>query len=394
MRIDEATRKTVDLVVEADRFYSVEENFLPLLRILSHDAALKSPLLESSVGTIYTFLFGVSGDRACKLYPLLAAYAKSLDNATTEGSKRIFVVLKFFLKAVDINSTTKVTEPLFPMVESLTSVISDKTPDAASARHIIDRIRSRIGLGQLMSSKATEDIQSAKKKLPERVRFVMSRDLPGNLSPSGPRHDNDHVDIAKIQIMPTTQEIECPRPEYLPVHDPNQLHKPGLEGLIDRQFRLLREDTVGQLRDAAQTQILELKNSQDKRHIPKYKGDTRKNVYYNVRLEDVGYGRTGLCAHLSFDQPTILRRKGEIERQQWWDRSKSLNVDALVCILSTCGSANFMCVCMESHMSDGAAHQGRIKRLAKEQHRAFALLRLVEPHEYSISRLVSSLSPD
>ncbi|KAH7348984.1 hypothetical protein BKA65DRAFT_363572, partial [Rhexocercosporidium sp. MPI-PUGE-AT-0058] len=65
----------------------------------------------------------------------------------------------------------------------------------------------------------------------------------------GARHDNDHTSIADIQILPTRQEIASPRQEYLPLIDSTQQHLSGLAGLLDRQFRLLREDTVRQLRD-------------------------------------------------------------------------------------------------------------------------------------------------
>jgi hypothetical protein len=84
--------------------------------------------------------------------------------------------------------------------------------------------------------------------------------LPGNLSNNGARHNNDHASIADIQILLTAQEIASPRQEYLLLIDSIQHDLSGLAGLLDRQFRLLREDTVGQLRDAVREEVTRLEH--------------------------------------------------------------------------------------------------------------------------------------
>lgn len=58
--------------------------------------------------------------------------------------------------------------------------------------------------------------------------------------------------------------------EYLPSSDPTKQHLPGLAGLLDRQFRLLREDTVGQFRDAVQ---IEYKRLTSHAHPNRYRSD-------------------------------------------------------------------------------------------------------------------------
>lgn len=55
--------------------------------------------------------------------------------------------------------------------------------------------------------------------------------------------------------MPTYQEITCLQREYIPTHDPREWHLPGVDGLLDWNFRLLREDTIGQLRDAVRPEL-------------------------------------------------------------------------------------------------------------------------------------------
>ncbi|KAL9618548.1 MAG: hypothetical protein Q9160_006732 [Pyrenula sp. 1 TL-2023] len=287
VRIKEATEITTNSSKGQDSFDSIDESFVPLLNTITHEAAVKSPLLESPVGRIHNCLFGPNGDRACQLYPYLTAYAKSLERTTSEGSKKAITVLKFFHKAADINSNAKVTEPLVPIIESLADLISDDMSDAAEEGYLIDRIRSRMGLGRLIPSKQDKNIDRNKQTQKANVHFEIFRDLPGNLGANGSRHDNDHEDIENIEILPTSQEIESTRSEYLPVFDRSRLHKAGLEGLIDRQFRLLREDTVGQLRDAVREERYRLMNPQNQHHISGYQERARKNVYRNVHLEDI-----------------------------------------------------------------------------------------------------------
>ena len=90
--------------------------------------------------------------------------------------------------------------------------------------------------------------------------FDVSQDFPGAFSELGPRHDNDHANIFDIKILPTTEEIQSSRLEYLLSSDLTKHHLLSLAGLLDRQFRLLLEDIVGRLRDAVQMECKRLQN--------------------------------------------------------------------------------------------------------------------------------------
>lgn len=72
----------------------------------------------------------------------------------------------------------------------------------------------------------------------------------------GGRHDNDHADHRLVSIMPTADEILSKERPFLRVpeqylHDP-ELISSRLAIHIDNQFRLLREDMVGELREEYQ----------------------------------------------------------------------------------------------------------------------------------------------
>jgi hypothetical protein len=148
---------------------------------------------------------------------------------------------------VDLNSTALVQEHLQEQAKKLevALALSMSRGEADSKLHrakaYLERLQRRLSVGQSLPIGLPESITQP--SLPT-ATFVPIREVPGG------RHDNDHADICDIKIMPTFQEIESTSTEYLAVIDPTQWHIDGLDGLIDRNFRLLREDTVGQLRDA------------------------------------------------------------------------------------------------------------------------------------------------
>ena len=86
----------------------------------------------------------------------------------------------------------------------------------------------------------------------EKIETLVTRlgqvyDPPGHLRPDGPRHNNDFPNIVQIQVCPTSDELMCPVPPYLPVTVPGAPHHlpaGSVERHLDVQFRLLREDFV------------------------------------------------------------------------------------------------------------------------------------------------------
>ncbi|KJE90624.1 hypothetical protein CAOG_001908 [Capsaspora owczarzaki ATCC 30864] len=81
-----------------------------------------------------------------------------------------------------------------------------------------------------------------------------AQDFPGTLSRFGPRHGNDHADIQDISVVPTLDELLCPRAPYLPRNADNAMHhlhdaNPAIRHL-DTHFRLMRENMLSPVRDA------------------------------------------------------------------------------------------------------------------------------------------------
>lgn len=88
------------------------------------------------------------------------------------------------------------------------------------------------------------------------------------MRPPGVRdHDNDKENFRAISIIPTTQELRCNEGAYLPSTD-NSDHMDNKEAAaLDRQFRLMREDLLGTVKDELQSEF-KLVPSQRRRILP------------------------------------------------------------------------------------------------------------------------------
>jgi len=299
-------------------------------------------------------------------------------------------------KVVEVNGTAQVTEALIPIVERIANVLQPADPQQEPFSHValrrLSAIQQRFNIGANIPHAGSAIDTSAK------PTFDTPRDLPGDLSHEGPRHDNDFSDIRQIKIMPTLQEIQSSRNEYLPPLDQTEWHVRGLRGLLDRQFRLLREDTVGQVRDVAG---FELQTLQDPIDVVGRQGDkhqsARRFVYQNLRFEDFGFDSLkGLEFAVSFDQPPHLRHLPTDARRQWWEGSRRLGGDALVCLLDAAGSAAFLIVSMAPEFSDKTSKKGappthhlhKVFNRHDDPFRASAVVRFAEYSEVTAKQII------
>ncbi|KAJ5687614.1 hypothetical protein N7536_010233 [Penicillium majusculum] len=124
--------------------------------------------------------------------------------------------------------------------------------------------------------------------------------------------------------MPSFEEIRSLRGEYLPVNNPLQWHIDGIDGLLDRNFRLLREDTVGQLRDAIHHEL-----------SPRaQQSQLRKFVYPKSLVVNLEFNwLSGLYFEVHFPQPAAVANYTPMAREMWWQNSKRLQPGALVCLI-------------------------------------------------------------
>ncbi|KAL8943406.1 MAG: hypothetical protein Q9211_000995 [Gyalolechia sp. 1 TL-2023] len=140
---------------------------------------------------------------------------------------------------------------------------------------------------------------------------------PAHLAWLGPRHNNDHAEIRFIRILPTTDEILCQRPPYMPFKDSSTgtHHQSGMARMLDVQFRHFRYDTFESVIDACYhaSQQLQMAFRQpppldyDSRH--RTARGTQYSLFHDVRLEDVRFEQ-GTQLRLSFACPARIRQRG------------------------------------------------------------------------------------
>ncbi|KAJ5760746.1 hypothetical protein N7520_007902 [Penicillium odoratum] len=292
---------------------------MPFLEIITHPTVLGSMILQQFVGTIYGYVFGIEGARAARVLGKICNLLEK--NTAKETSIQILEVsLLFFSRILDLNSTAIIQESLHQLAKRFewvfNSMVKDHGPtQLAHCRDYLTRLRRRLAVG---ASLPTASAQNRSERNDD--AFVFLRESPGG------RHGNDHGDICDIAIMPTFEEIASGRSEYLPVNSSAEWHLEGIDGLLDRNFRLLREDTVGQLRDAVHHLLDDAQSIHPKMQL-------RKHEYKNAAIANCHANwLTGLEFEVRIPQPAILTGKTTIAREEWWVASRRLQPGALVCL--------------------------------------------------------------
>lgn len=334
----------------------------PLFRLVTHPRAVDSNVLEQEVTNIHAFILGVNASRAARLFDFVADLAQAWPEGA-QGHDTLMIVLELSLavlfRLVDCNTSNIVNDTFHRIVEQFdVLLVSSSQPvdnfSKLQATKYLDYLRRRLGVG-----KSIPDVKAQRVAVVHPEEFVMVQDLPGHLSRDGPRHDNDHADISKIKIMPTYQEITAARNEYLPTTDSSQWHLQGIRGRVDREFRLLREDTVGQLRDAVSDMLERLRDPGRQGHRLS-QNSARTTTYDDAIIQELKLNKDkGLELTVRCNQPDVARRMGNKERQMWWEQCKRLQPGALACVLDAAGMILFLVVADSTLRSEqGATKNG------------------------------------
>ncbi|KAL8747727.1 MAG: hypothetical protein Q9190_000426 [Brigantiaea leucoxantha] len=392
-----------------------KDRVLPFYSMLSNPNVVSSIILEQDLEVIYNVLYGPRGHRAivifqftAKALALTCSGANILESHDVSALDSSLTVLKSIL---ELNQAAQILEELPTATETISACICGKAV-SPGIQLKLDKIRLRLGLGSLIPA-----VTPARSVVPDPAFFELQRDLPGDLSPFGARHDNDHQSIKDIEILPTAQEIQSDRIEYLPLHDPSKNHLPGLPGLLDRHFRLLREESIGPLRDAVGRELGNLASPANGAHPEKGREQKeRTNIYRNVTFARLDIDRRkGLRLVLEFDQPSVQQNLDARRRQDWWHNSKRLQASTLVCLATSSGRIIFFLVDdptptpphPKGQQTDESSpdrqllvSQERYQRKVDEQpslykdgSRAAVMLKLVQNHARDVTWIVQQMTP-
>ncbi|KAM4063725.1 AAA domain-containing protein [Hirsutella rhossiliensis] len=338
----------------------------PLFELITHHRVVDSAVLEHEVAALFNYLLGVGGARMARLFGYIAQLVQSWPASSPEASRMAALELSLAVlsKILDCNTTNIVNEAFSTLASLFSKCLDGETTQPEDefsrlqASKYLDYMRRRLEVGAGIT-----EWQAITQVGAHREQFVLSRDLPGRLSAQGARHDNDHAEIHEIKILPTFDEIMALRGEYLPTTDCSQWHIKGIRGRLDREFRLVREDTVGQLRDAVR-QAFEYLRTPNSRRADNPRDGVRTYTYGNAVPIDATFDRfCGLELIVRCSQPAPVQRLDLKGRKDWWTQSKRLQPGALVCAINAFGSVLF-CVVSSSTMrttDDEKARQNKAK---------------------------------
>ncbi|EWC45321.1 hypothetical protein DRE_00720 [Drechslerella stenobrocha 248] len=355
------------LEAEYVKTYSVlkptfEFHCVAFLRILSNDDVLKALSLEQQVRTIYNVVYGFNGERAIPFFgrviDFLLDFKPNDDDPNCmdqeSWAEALHLTSIVFLNTVKMNQSAALQSDLQTMGQQLANISqgSALVPDEVldSARDNISRIQIILTTGADVPIERHRDDATARNGKPFRSPEEEIIDFPGKLSLSGqPRHDNDHELIDNICILPTVGEIQCDsRKDFLPTklayEQKSHHHQEGIQRLVDIQFRLLREDTAGQLRDAARFVIKHWSaliaptptpgDWSAKRKLIREGSPTPIRLYFGAQIQRLRFEtKTGLEAFIEFDQPRAARRLATVKRHWYWRKSMELRENKAVVAL-------------------------------------------------------------
>jgi hypothetical protein len=314
---------------------------LAFLRTITHPAILDCLSVETYVGSLYNFVSGTHGTRAIPFLTYVCqivgeVYEDAIAASFTAKAEQLAIAMSLALREiVRREQRARFNEglpSLIDAIESLVEMISEPQSLAytivvrhvGEMRAVVDRAKRLL---------ATED------EVQELLRpSVAPSSYPRNVDIPRDRYDNDKTDISQMEIFPTREEIMADVPEFLPVVDKDQPHfiADPAQRHIDTNFRLLRYDTFGELKEALGNLMHAIEADPMALKNPKLSfGDFRAYHYTNSYISYLTFDqRRGLEVDLSFPQLHILHGKSAANRRKWWEDNKRLSEGILLSFIT------------------------------------------------------------
>ncbi|KAJ6180768.1 hypothetical protein N7519_011229 [Penicillium mononematosum] len=272
---------------------------LPFLETVTNPEVVSSLVLEQAVGTIYNVLFGIDGSRAARWLNFICGVLET--DTTNAGSAMLLEAsLHTFSRIADLNSTAPIQDCLHDVAHRFETVIASMNDKNGMSCRLY---QSRLHLGRLLQRMETGKSLSTgtpekEVKKESKAAFVANRETPG-------------ADTT-MTLTTSARLRSCLASKK----------SAALEG--NRNFRLLREDTVGQLRDAIHHEL-----------SPRaQQSQLRKFVYPKCLVANLEFNwLSGLYFEVDFPQPAGVTNYSPMAREMWWQNSKRLQPGALVCLI-------------------------------------------------------------
>lgn len=350
----------------------------PFLLVITHPALLDCLSVDTPVGGLYSYISGSNGSRAIPFLQRLSIslFEKHLEPAIPSSMEILETTLIAMSTALRELLRREQRATFHEDLPDLVNSIENSTEAIGIDPHTVafQVVRNSIGELRGMIARANGLLQHEEEPPVGGVSTSLaSSTYPREVITPQNRHDNDKMDITKIKILPTENEIRSDHAEFLPSTDLNQPHflTDQVERHLDTHFRLYRHDCFGEVSEALGRAIIAIENDPMVLEDPRFDlGDVRAYTHPKARIRYISFDhRRGLEAQISFPQPFPLRKKSPSERRKWWEESKRLEEGILLCLLfvdDTTASLLFFTVsekCIETSKDTGLSadtHQATI----------------------------------
>jgi hypothetical protein len=313
----------------------------PFLSVITHPAMLDCLSVDTFVGGLYNFISGSNGTRAVPFFQrlctnLIDAYCESTVSKTLMETTLI-TMLTSLHEILKREQRAAFHEDLPDLINSLQNATEAMGIDNASVVfQIIFNQSTELRAIIARANGLLADVEAL--NVDGISTTVVKSTYPRHIIVPGGHHDNDSGDITQIKILPLEDEIRSDHPEFLPSTDLDQpyfLNDPVARHL-DTQFRLLRHDIFGELKEVLgglRNAITDDPTSLDNSKLSLR--DMRAYPYTKAHIGHVSFNRNrDVEAHVSFNQLHALRKKSASDRRKWWEDSKRLEEGSLLCFVS------------------------------------------------------------
>lgn len=360
----------------------------PFLRVITHHSLLDSLSIDTYAGTLYNFISGANGDRGISFLTDVCHHLTKLcrRGATmpTDANDLLRLMVETLHQLLRRELRCRLNDGLPQLCDKLDHVANVIQPTDQS-------VKSRIQTSRGLMRRAARLAEESSKQSDTTGKVNVQSTFPLDMVLPGGRHDNDHADIAKVQIFPTTGEVMSNSSAFLPSTDwlePHFLSDP-VQRHLDTHFRLVRHDIFGAL-----TRFLhDLISQKCSLSWLRTQKDIRAHGYSQVHIQrrlsvDKDHG---IEATVSFLPPPEVRKKSKAQQKLWWSTSSRLEDGCLACFVTSQGTEHsilFLNVVTEAKEGDNRGREDAVSNLTPDNGLSSVKIRLAAKAPGDIATLI------
>ncbi|EKX36930.1 hypothetical protein GUITHDRAFT_116953 [Guillardia theta CCMP2712] len=310
---------------------TMKEVLLPLMKCCQH-LITNFPHLNRQIHVLMT-IFNYNAQFVDSLLNLIADERENIPSRL--DVEELHAVCFFAVKFLRILPQKETHERYLGLLHNLEQRLAQLT--ANSRKH--DAWLTLDALKALIDKQAPVEVPKprARKQTSASPLIFLPYSGPGELNETGRRHDNDQVDIADINIIPTPNELLAEQPPCLPQNKataPHHLAPDSIQRLLDVHFRLFRHDSIANLADLMQnlsrrkSAVVDWfnKKSGSDKHRMDVEGSSNFHsffVFRNVRFLDYAFNNiAGVVHRYEMDQIVSLKNAKKAMMEQEWKAGK------------------------------------------------------------------------